>query len=74
MKKTRLLIPILFVLLYVVAFNVSCLQNYTFSPTIPEPDRTAQSECVTCHTNADTLKAVANPDPPVEGDCSGTEG
>jgi hypothetical protein len=74
MKKSLLIIPVLFVLLYVVAFNVSCLQNYSFSPTIPEPGPVAQSECIKCHTNVDTLKAVADPLPPPIGDCSGTEG
>ena len=74
MKKSRLLIPGLFVLLYAVAFNVSCLKNYSFSPVIPGPGPVAQSECVTCHTNEETLKVVADPLPPPVGDCSGTEG
>lgn len=49
---------------------VGCVE--TRQPAKPEPARVAVASCLDCHTNYETLKAIADPDtdPPVEG-CGG---
>jgi len=58
----RLALAVIVILMLAALAATSCAEKESASP-LPEDGQEVVSTCVTCHTDKDTLKEVATPEP-----------